>query len=96
MDFEWDEGKSALNLERHGILFRAASEIFLDPQRIEQRSDRQGETRWITTGLIEGEVWSVVFTTRGRAIRIISARRARNDEKEGYYRSIHERGDPAD
>ena len=35
MDFEWDSSKERANLGKHGIDFRTAARIFLDPYMIE-------------------------------------------------------------
>ncbi len=32
-DFEYDDEKSTLNLEKHGIDFVAAQELWIDPER---------------------------------------------------------------
>ena len=93
MDFEWDDRKFALNKQRHGIDFRRASTIFDGRDIVRVESPRGNEMRWIATGQLEGKMWSVVFTRRGENIRIISARRARKNEKERFYRSVFGRGD---
>ena len=47
-----------------------------------------GEVRWTALGRAEAEFFCVVFTWRGdRLIRIISAQKASNDEREIYYRA---------
>jgi uncharacterized DUF497 family protein len=33
VDFEWDEGKAARNLAKHGITFEVATGVFLDRHR---------------------------------------------------------------
>ncbi len=96
MGFEWDEEKDRQNLTKHGIGFRTAIEIFDDPARTVERSEKQGEERWLTTGFVLGKLWTLVYAKRGDAIRIISVRRTRRNEKEGYHRSILNRGDQAD
>jgi uncharacterized protein len=30
MDFEWNESKAALNLEKHGVSFKEAKTVFLN------------------------------------------------------------------
>lgn len=90
MEFEWDPEKAAANYEKHGITFEDAATIFAGPTLV-QRSDRKGEPRWIAVGKFEGRLWTVVFTRRGQGgtrIRIISARRARTNEREAYRREI--------
>lgn len=34
MDFEWDERKRRLNLEKHGVDFLDAIQVFSDPNHI--------------------------------------------------------------
>jgi uncharacterized protein len=48
------------------------------------RSDRAGEVRWKALGEISGVVIAVVYTLRQERSRIISARRAREYEREAY------------
>ncbi len=86
MLFEWDEQKRGTNLDKHSIDFADATRMF-DGPILERRDDRRnyGETRVIALGRIEGIVLSVIYTIRGEAIRLISARRASRDEREAYY-----------
>ncbi|HEY5565538.1 MAG TPA: BrnT family toxin [Rhodothermia bacterium] len=93
MDFEWDERKAALNEQRHGVDFRRASLVFDGRDVVFKESPRKGEMRWIATARLGDDLWSVVYTRREGSIRIISARRARKNEKERYYRSLLGRGD---
>jgi uncharacterized DUF497 family protein len=48
------------------------------------RAGADGEERWMATGLIQGRHATVVYTLRGEAIRIISLRRARHDERDAH------------
>jgi uncharacterized protein len=81
--FEWDEVKAASNRRKHGIDFDEAIEIFYGTSLL-CRSDRDTEERWLAIGETENRVITVVFTWRGDALRIISARRARRNEKRAY------------
>lgn len=81
--FEWDEEKDRANLIKHGISFDDASQIFNGPV-IVKRSDRNDEERWIGVGESNDRILTVIFTRRDKAIRIISARRPRSDEKRAY------------
>ena len=83
MTFEWDEAKNQANIEKHGISFEDACLIFAGP-RIEVSSDRGGETRWKTTGRLGRRFVTMIYTLRGPNIRIISARRARINERRAY------------
>lgn len=81
--FEWAEDKNRANIDKHGIDFVDAALLF-DGVRIEAPSSRDGEIRFRATGKIEGRFITVIYTTRGENIRIISARRARDDERRAY------------
>ena len=89
MDDEWDEAKRQANIEKHGIDFVAAVKIF-DDQFIESEDNRRpyGERRYKAFGELDGRVMQVVYTWRGDRRRIISARRARRDERRAYYAGI--------
>jgi uncharacterized DUF497 family protein len=81
---EWNEDKAASNRRKHGIDFDEAIEIFFGAS-LWRRSDRNMENRWLAIGETEGRIVTVVCTWRGDALRIISARRARKNEKRAYY-----------
>lgn len=82
-EFEWDDAKRRLNVEKHGIDFDEAIEVFYGPYVL-RRSDRRMEERWIAIGATERRVVTVIFTRRGTKLRIISARRARKNEESTY------------
>jgi len=88
LEFEWDETKARINLEKHKVSFLTAATIFLN-ERLERIGDREeyGELRWIALGRVDDEVYRVVFTWRGESlIRLIGAQKASKDEREIYYR----------
>jgi uncharacterized DUF497 family protein len=85
MLFEWYERKRLENLSKHGIDFVDAKEIW-EGDVLEVPSDQQehGEQRHIAYGMLKGRIIAVVFTWRGEARRLISARRARRHERQDY------------
>ena len=85
MEFEWDTSKNEANLEKHGIDFEGARTIW-DGRIVEVQSSQRhhGEIRYLTIGLYKGREIATVYTKRGENIRIISARRARRNERELY------------
>jgi uncharacterized DUF497 family protein len=88
LEFEWDEAKARNNLKKHGVSFLTAAAIFLNErlERIDNRED-YGEVRWIALGLVDIEVYRVVYTWRSEnLVRIVSAQRANKDEREIYFR----------
>jgi len=89
MDFEWDEAKRHSNLEKHGIDFRRARQIFDGRPRLDTASPRGDEHRIVTVAISNETFIAVAWTLRsGDRIRIISARRARREE-ERQYRQVH-------
>lgn len=84
MDFEFDPAKSAANLKKHGIDFVAAQALWSDPDRLEIPAGSIDEPRTQVIGRIGDSVWSAFITLRSDRIRIISVRRARDDEKAAY------------
>jgi len=91
MEFEWDQRKRKANLQKHGIDFTRAIQIFKG-DIVQTHDDRKdySEKRFIAIGVAKEEVITVVYTWRGDAVRIISARKAGKDEREKYYKEIHE------
>lgn len=85
--FEWDERKRQQNIERHGIDFEDAARIFEAPV-LTVRSDRSDEERYVALGILDGIEIAVVYTVRSNACRIISARRARQNERKAYYEAF--------
>lgn len=82
--FEFDPDKSAANLAKHGIDFKAAQALWLDERRVTGPTNSPDEERWMAVGMIDGKLWSAIVTYRGAAIRIISVRRARPKEAVAY------------
>ncbi len=83
-NFEYDENKSASNLEKHGIDFIKAQELWLDDELVEVQVNSKDEPRYLVIARIENKYWSAVITKRGSNIRIISVRRSRKKEVELY------------
>jgi uncharacterized protein len=85
-DFEWDEEKAASNFAKHKISFESAITAFADPDALHLDATRQGdgENREKLVGMIEGRLFTVVFTLRDEVVRMISARRANKREEKSY------------
>ena len=83
--------KEKRNLVKHGLDFGTAALIFNNLNRLEWFDERHSEQedRYITIGEIGGiaVVVMVVYTERLEAIRIISARKATNEERRAYHDS---------
>jgi uncharacterized protein len=84
MEFEFDGQKSAANKVKHGIDFIEAQELWGDTNRVEIAARTIDEPRFLVIGLINGKHWSAVITYREERVRIISVRRARDEEVKIY------------
>ncbi|HYZ43058.1 MAG TPA: BrnT family toxin [Stellaceae bacterium] len=86
-------GKESLNVEKHGVDFTTATQIWNGPlvEKIDARRDYR-EIRIIATGIAEGRLLVVVYTWRGERRRIISARKANSRERGRYEEEIAQRG----
>lgn len=87
MDFEFDENKSISNAEKHGIDFISAQNLWNDDRRVIVTARSQDEPRFAIIAMHQGKLWTAICTLREDRIRIISARRSRHGEEEGYHHS---------
>ncbi len=89
MRFEWDEKKNQINIRKRGFDF-ADAEIVFDGATFTFDDDRfdYGEERFITLGMLAGEVVVIAHTERGENVRVISMRRATKHEQRLYYDSF--------
>ena len=87
-DFEWDMRKATQNLQKHKVAFARATGVFRDPNAISLLDEEHSitEERWVTIGVDQTGIALVVIHTfmplgaDSCRIRIISARRATNNE----------------
>lgn len=87
----WDERKRLANLRRHQMDFRDAEAIWDNPTVTREDIRRQyGEPRYVTFGLLAGEVAVLVFTDREDDMHIISLRRAEKYEARYYFETTRE------
>jgi len=78
--------EGASNRRKHGVDFRAAAKVFLDPYAIELDDvGSEDEERFNVIGLVNDRMLFVTCTLRGETIRIISARGAQAHEKRRYH-----------
>jgi len=91
MNFEWDENKRLINLQNHGIDFADVWHVFENETatNIDDRFD-YGEIRFLSLGLLFGEIVAVSHTETDTDIRIISARKAEKYEQDKYFREIRD------
>ncbi|MBQ9017384.1 BrnT family toxin [Candidatus Saccharibacteria bacterium] len=86
MSIEWDTRKNSLNLKKHGVSFKEASNIFFDDNRVEiyDAAHSEYEDRFAVIGMVR-DVLLVIYTERKDTLRIISARKATPSERKIYY-----------
>ena len=91
MIFEYNEHKSSINKEKHGIDFQEAQKLWEDPYAFELPSPQsEDEERFLVLGKIDSKNYTAIITYRDKNIRIISVRRSRDKERK-LYESIRNR-----
>ena len=84
-EFEWDITKARSNLQKHGVTFEEAAEVFLDPFcQMGDASDGWEQRDFVIGYSHSQRVILTVYTERRDRIRIISARLATRVERKLY------------
>ena len=85
VEFEWDDDKARSNVQKHGIPFEEAAEVFFDPFNQTGDASTVYEQREFIIGYsLAQRVLLAVYVERGERTRIISARRATHRERKSY------------
>jgi len=85
--FEWDPFKAETNEEKHGVSFVEAANALLG-LTLTRIAGHTAENRFASIGITEARPIVVIWTPRPGAVRVISARRARRNERETYRQAI--------
>lgn len=85
MNIEFDSTKDEANQIKHGISLNKASCFIWQTATISDdlRAD-YGEDRFIAQGYIGQRLHILIFTLRGRTVRVISLRKANRRERNAY------------
>lgn len=91
-EFDWDDNKAEINLNKHGVDFRQAMTVLLDPLAMTffDSEHSQDEDRWVSVGRSNEDSLLVLVHTfvatgpNSALVRIISARRATRQERQQY------------
>ena len=86
MEFEFDPEKSRGNQEKHGIDFETAQFLWVDERRVTFDTTFQDENRHGIIAFYRDRVWCAIYTIRNQNIRIISVRRAWENEQSVYFK----------
>lgn len=85
MKFEYDENKSLINKEKHGIDFVDAQNLWKDENALIVPANIIGdETRYALISIFKNKCYTAIFTLRDEMYRIISVRRCRKNEEKSY------------
>jgi uncharacterized protein len=89
MKFDWHAAKCKTNIAERGIDFADVLVAFIDPDRkvVEDNRKNYGETRYNMLAKLDGRIFHITFTERGKVIWIISARKANKREQRRYEQS---------
>jgi len=88
VDFEWDVNKAQSNVEKHGVTFEEAAEVFFDPFYQEGDASANNELRNFILGYsLDQRLLLVIYVERQVRIRIISVRPATRNERKLYEQS---------
>ena len=89
MHFTWHESKRQVTLQRRGVDFAQAEQVFVGPTfTFEDDREEYGEQRWVTLGLLNGIVVVIVHTETVDEIRVISMRKAEKDEQRLFFSNL--------
>lgn len=84
MNFKFDPRTSEDNKKMHAVDFVEVQALWDDPDLLEIPARTENDPRFLVIGKIGGKHWSGIITHREEKVRIISVRRARNEEIELY------------
>lgn len=89
MRFTWEEVKRKSNLKTHGLDFLDASRVFEGPTfTFEDDRFNYSEQRFVTLGLLNGTLVSMVHTETADHIHVISFRKATKNEQIIFFQNI--------
>lgn len=89
-EFEWDEDKRLINIQKPDMDFRDARQLFDGRPILTISSSREDEQRFVSTGFIGEKIFTAIWTLRDSTLRLISVRRVRHAEERAY-REVHGR-----
>lgn len=90
MRYTHDPKKRVANLKKHGYDFEDAPQVIESGRTVtfEDRRFHYNEQRFITLGVLRGDVVVIATAETDEEIRVISMRKAERNEEEIFYRNL--------
>lgn len=90
MHYTYDSNKRAANLKKHGYDFVDAPQVIESDRTVtfEDRRFEYDDQRFITLGVLRGNVVVIVTAETDEEIRVLSMRKAERYEEEIYYGNL--------
>lgn len=91
LEFEWDKANEEKNWFKHKVSAKEAEDVFYDRKRLllEDIRHSEKEPRFILIGTTKQvRMLFIVFTTRGKKIRVVSCRDTNRKEDDLYEKAI--------
>ncbi len=90
MRLEYDLGKDAANISKHGLSLVDAKLVYDAPSKVTVCSSQYSEERQVDIAPVEtaGVVLVLVYVIRGQTLRAISLRRASRAERRFYVETL--------
>ena len=86
MKIEFDSDKNKANIAKHGVDMAAAAGFDFDTAKTWLNTRQNyGEDRTVALGFLAARLHVLVFTMRGRTVRVISLRKANHKERKAYH-----------
>jgi uncharacterized protein len=83
---EFDDAKNEANIAKHGVDMASAVDFAFDTALTTSDTRRNyEEDRTIALGFIADTLHVLVFTMRGKTLRVISLRKANRKERNAYH-----------
>lgn len=83
-EFEWDDGNASKNWSRHQVSQTEAEQVFLN-RPVVTAAKSGAEARWFAFGRTDRHrLLSIVFTIRGRLLRVVSAQAMSRIERKNH------------
>ena len=91
MRFSWDESKRGANIKKHQLDFADGRKVFSGPTfTFEDQRFQYVEQRFITIGMLDGQVVILSHTETEEEIRIISSQRQEKMNKKASLKTSDE------